>query len=158
MSLNKPLLTHKKSLSERILHALGFEALAIIISAPIASWLMDKPIWQMGALAILLSTTAMLWNIIYNAIFDRLWPATRFKRTLLVRVFHALGFEGGFIGIGLPVVAFWLNISLFDAFMLEIGFFLFFLPYTIAYNWLYDILRLRCLRRSASRRECAAKR
>ncbi|MGB8667779.1 MAG: chlorhexidine efflux transporter, partial [Serratia inhibens] len=30
-----------------------------------------------------------------------------------------------------------------QAFMLEIGFFLFFLPYTMLYNWVYDRLRQR---------------
>jgi len=33
--------------------------------------------------------------------------------------------------------------------MLEIGFFLFFLPYTVAYNWVYDTLRQRWMSRQA---------
>jgi len=65
-------LASKKSLGERILHAIGFEALAVMISAPIAAWLLNKSMFEMGTLAILLSTTAMLWNIVYNSIFDRL--------------------------------------------------------------------------------------
>ncbi len=64
-------------------------------------------------------------------------------RTLKVRIGHAFGFEAGFVLIGLPIAAFMLNISLWQAFVLEIGFFLFFLPYTMAYNWLYDTLRQR---------------
>lgn len=138
-----------KSFGERILHAVGFEALAVMISAPIAAWLLNKSMFEMGTLAILLSTTAMLWNIVYNTIFDRLWPASRVVRTLKVRIGHALGFESGFILIGLPIAAGWLGISLLNAFMLEIGFFLFFLPYTVLYNWLYDQLRERIIGRRA---------
>lgn len=141
----------KKSLGERILHAVGFEALAVTISAPIAAWLLNKSMFEMGTLAILLSTTAMVWNIVYNSIFDRLWPVSRVPRTLKVRICHALGFESGFILIGLPIAAGWLGISLLNAFMLEIGFFLFFLPYTVFYNWLYDTLRQRIVGRRAER-------
>lgn len=150
----------KKSFAERIFHAIGFEALAVLIFAPTAAWLLNKSMFEMGTLAILLSTTAMVWNIIYNAIFDRLWPVNRVIRTMKVRVCHALGFESGFILIGLPIAAGWLGISLLNAFMLEIGFFLFFLPYTIAYNWLYDTLRQRLLNRKSQRisRDKAAKR
>lgn len=145
--------TAKKSFGERILHAVGFEALAVLISAPVAAWLLNKSMFEMGTLAILLSTTAMVWNIIYNAIFDRFWPVSRVTRTFKVRVCHALGFESGFILIGLPIAAGWLGISLLNAFMLEIGFFLFFLPYTVAYNWLYDTLRQRVLNRKSARSE-----
>ncbi len=148
----------KKSFGERILHAVGFEALAVLISAPVAAWLLNKSMFEMGTLAILLSTTAMVWNIIYNSVFDRLWPVSRVTRTMKVRVCHALGFESGFILLGLPIAAGWLGISLLNAFMLEIGFFLFFLPYTIVYNWLYDTLRQRLLNRNSLNREKAAKR
>jgi len=87
----------------------------------------------------------MIWNVVYNSLFDRLWPVSRVRRGLWVRMGHALGFEGGFILIGLPLAAWMLNLTLWQALMVEIGFFLFFLPYTMAYNWLYDLLRERLL-------------
>ena len=147
----------QKTFGERIFHAVGFEALAVLISAPAAAWLLNKPVWEMGALAIMLSTTAMVWNIVYNSIFDRFWPVSRVVRTFKIRVAHALGFEGGFIMIGLPIAALWLGIGLLDAFMLEVGFFLFFLPYTVAYNWIYDTLRQRWMNRRLAAERCAAK-
>ncbi|WP_435930209.1 multidrug/biocide efflux PACE transporter [Dryocola sp. BD613] len=142
--------SQKRSFHERILHAVGFEVIAIGICAPAAAWMMDKPLFQMGALAIMLSTVAMVWNIIYNAAFDRFFPLGQSRRMPL-RVGHALGFEGGFILIGLPLAAWMLNITLLTAFMVEIGFFLFFLPYTVIYNWCYDALRHRRLQRIAAR-------
>lgn len=39
---------------------------------------MQRSVVEMGGLSILLATTAMVWNIIYNAAFDRLWPVSRF--------------------------------------------------------------------------------
>ncbi|MFD1801612.1 multidrug/biocide efflux PACE transporter [Mixta tenebrionis] len=133
-----------RSFKERLLHAVGFEALAILTASPVAALIMNKPLFQMGAVALMLSTVAMLWNIIYNALFDRLFPPGK-PRRLGLRTLHALGFEGGFIIIGLPIAAFMLDISLLQAFMLEIGFFIFFLPYTMLYNWLWDKLREKWL-------------
>ncbi|BCU89826.1 hypothetical protein YP72344_13210 [Yersinia pseudotuberculosis] len=137
---------HHRSLVERVIHAIGFEVIAVAICAPVGAWLLDRSILQMGTLAVLLSSIAMLWNIVYNSLFDYFWPVSRVIRTLKIRVFHALGFEGGFILMGLPVAAFALGISIWQALVLEIGFFLFFLPYTMFYNWLYDSLRMRIIR------------
>ena len=139
-----------RSLKERILHAVGFEGLAIVTIAPLAAWIMDKPLFQMGTLAIALSTVAMLWNMIYNTLFDRIWPPHQ-KRGLGLRALHALFFEGGFILIGLPIAAGMLHISLLNAFLVEVGFFLFFLPYTMVYNWVWDKLRLRWFAQASCR-------
>lgn len=132
-----------KSFFERIVHAVGFETIAVMIIAPLGAWLLNRSMVQVGALAVMLSTVAMVWNMVYNTAFDRLWPVSRVIRGLKVRVLHAVGFEAGFILIGVPIAAWMLNITWGQAFMLELGFFLFFLPYTMFYNWLYDTLRQR---------------
>lgn len=141
----------RRSLLERVFHAVCFEGIATAILAPTAAWLMQRSVLEMGGLTILLATTAMIWNIIYNALFDRIWPAHLLKRTAKVRALHALGFECGFIVIGVSIVAYVLRVSLLQAFTLEIGFFLFFLPYTMLYNWMYDTLRARIVKRRQQR-------
>lgn len=128
----------RKTVGERIFHAVGYEVVALLITAPAGAWLFNKPLFDIGALAVMLSSVAMLWNIVYNALFDTWWPASRVPRSARVRVLHGLGFEGGFILVGLPLAAWMLEISLWQALMVEIGFFLFFLPYTVGYNWVYD--------------------
>ncbi|ELK0755792.1 multidrug/biocide efflux PACE transporter [Klebsiella oxytoca] len=136
----------RKTLTERVIHAISFEGLATLILAPTAAWLMQRSVVEMGGLSILLATLAMVWNIIYNALFDRLWPTPRVVRNLRVRALHAIGFESGFIIIGVTMVALVLGVSLMQAFMLEIGFMLFFLPYTMAFNWVWDMLRERVIK------------
>ena len=42
-----------------------------------------------------------------------------------------------------PVVAWWLQVSYWQALWLDIGVLLFFLPYTWLFNWLYDHARAR---------------
>ena len=108
---------------------------------------MQRSVLEMGGLTVILATTAMIWNIIYNAGFDRFWPVTRVIRTAKVRALHALGFECGFIVIGVSIVSWVLGVTLLQALTLEIGFFLFFLPYTMLYNWVYDMLRERIIKR-----------
>lgn len=147
---------HRRKLPERIFHAVCFEGIATAILAPTAAYLMQRSVLEMGGLTIILATTAMVWNIIYNAIFDHLWPVTRVTRTAKIRAFHALGFECGFIVIGVSIVSVVLGVTLMQALTLEMGFFLFFLPYTMFYNWVYDMLRERVMKRRVQRAmDCA---
>ncbi len=141
----------RRGLTERIFHAVSFEVIATAICAPASAWVMQRPVLEMGGLTLLLATAAMIWNVIYNAIFDHLWPVHRVPRTARVRVSHALGFEGGFIVIGVTIASLVLGIGLVAAFLLEIGFFLFFLPYTMVFNWSYDALRERFIQRRLTR-------
>ncbi len=50
---------HHRSLVERVIHAIGFEVIAVAICAPVGAWLLDRSILQMGTLAVLLSSIAM---------------------------------------------------------------------------------------------------
>jgi uncharacterized membrane protein len=133
----------KKTLAERIGHALAFEVIALVICAPLFSWLMNTTMTEMGALTLAISLIAMLWNVVYNAGFDRLQRRIGFTRTLSVRLLHAVVFEAGLILVAVPLAAVWLNITLWQAFVLDIGLLAFFLPYTMVFNWVYDRLRVR---------------
>ena len=130
-----------KKIMERIFHALLFESLATLICAPLFAYLMNKSIIDMGILTIAIATIAMSWNFIYNILFDKAQNKYQFSKTPLIRVLHSLLFEFGLIFITIPLAAWWLSISLISAFFMEIGILLFFLPYTIIYNWVYDTFR-----------------
>ena len=95
----------------------------------------------MGAVTLGISLLALTWNIIFNSLFDRLKARLQLATNAWTRVLHALMFEGGLIIVCVPLIAAWLNISLLDAFILDIGVLLFFLPYTYVYHWVYDVLR-----------------
>ncbi|MEQ4923945.1 multidrug/biocide efflux PACE transporter [Proteus hauseri] len=132
---------YQKTFTERVFHAVSFEVIAIAITAPLSAWILGRSIFQMGMVAIVLSTLAMLLNLFYNMLFDRYWPLSKGPRPAKIRVIHTIGFELSFIVFGLPILAILLNMSLWNAFMLEIGFFAFFLFYTYAFNLSYDKLR-----------------
>lgn len=130
-----------KSTRERIFHAVLFELLANIIIALFLAYVLQVSLLQSGMLSLISALTAMVWNFIFNKIFDGLQRRYAFERSLLLRVLHAVAFEIGLIVTLTPVAMLLLNLPLIDAFFVEIGLVLFFLPYTLAYNWLYDWLR-----------------
>ncbi|MBG2839138.1 MULTISPECIES: multidrug/biocide efflux PACE transporter [Proteus] len=142
---------YQKTFTERVFHAVSFEVIAIAITAPLSAWVLGRSVFQMGTVAIVLSTLAMLLNLFYNMIFDRYWPLIKGSRPTKIRVIHAIGFELSFVVIGLPILAFLLNMSLWNAFLLEVGFFAFFLFYTYAFNLSYDKLRENWFNRKEKR-------
>ncbi len=136
---------YERSLAERAMHASLFEVLAIGISAPLAAWITGESVLSMGALTAIIATMAMLWNMAYNWLFDKLQRRYGFDRTVWVRVLHACGFELGLIIAVIPLVAWWLDTTLWHALVLDIGLVLFYLPYAFFFNLGYDKLRQRIL-------------
>ena len=59
-------------------------------------------------------------------------------RSVARRVAHAIGFEGGLAAILVPVFAWWLQVSLWQALWMDLGLLLFFLVYTFVFNWTFD--------------------
>ncbi|WP_410004230.1 PACE efflux transporter [Bartonella sp. HY328] len=132
----------KRGLFARILHVTIFEIIAIILTSLFLVFIQGKSLISMGVLSIIISLIATAWNGIFNFIFDQLQKKYKFSRTKIVRFWHALCFEGGLIFFTLPCVAFYLNESLWYAFVLDIGLLLFFLPYSMVYNYIYDKIYL----------------
>lgn len=131
----------QKSVKERFFHALGFEVLAIALCAPLGAWLLGYSLAHMGLLTLMISLIAMAWNMVFNAMFDSAQRRLGFRRTLAARAVHSVLFEVGLVLAVVPLAAWWLDIGLWEAFVLDIGIVLFFLPYTFAFNWAYDHLR-----------------
>lgn len=136
---------YERSITERTIHALLFEILAIGISAPLAAWITGQSVLSMGVLTAIIATMAVLWNMAYNWLFDKLQARYRFERTLWVRALHACGFELGLIFAAIPVVAWWLDTTLWHALVLDIGLVLFYLPYAFFFNLGYDKLRQKVI-------------
>ncbi|EIK73669.1 transmembrane pair family protein [Pseudomonas synxantha BG33R] len=130
-----------KSITERVFQALGFEGLALLICTPLLVWITGRPALEMGAVTLGISLLALSWNVVFNSLFDRLKTHLQLANSGWTRVLHALLFEGGLILLAVPLIATLMKISLLEAFILDIGVLLFFLPYTYVYHWGYDVLR-----------------
>ncbi|WP_108447435.1 PACE efflux transporter [Halomonas denitrificans] len=138
-----------RSWKERVTHMVLFETIGLAIVIPLSSVLSGHDTGALGVLAVGLASAAMLWNLVWNRLFDR-WVPTR-RRSLAQRVAQALGFELGLLIATLPVVAWWLGIGLVEAFWLDLGFMLFFLGYALVFNTAFD----RVMRRRLARQEAA---
>ncbi len=92
-----------------------------------------------GVMSVVASTLAICWNVTFNHLFER-WEARQAVkgRSVLRRVVHALGFEGGLALMLIPLMAWWFGVGLWQATLMEAGLLLFFLVYTYAFNWGFD--------------------
>lgn len=131
---------------ERTFHAVSYEAIGIVTSAPIISFISGKPMAESGALALVVSIIAMIWNYVFNFLFDKLQEKYRFKKNLFVRILHGTGFEVGLVLLTAPTIALLFSMGIIDAFFLELGMLIYFFPYTIVYNWIYDKIRMGFIR------------
>ena len=59
-------------------------------------------------------------------------------KTLMIRVGHALLFEGGLLILFMPMIAWYLGISLWEAFIMDIAMATFYVLYAFVFNWIYD--------------------
>lgn len=139
-----------KSFTERALQAVMFEGLALLIFSPIVSLVMDKSLTHTATLTVMMATTAMLWNVIYNSLFDRVIKIKPENRKLGLRFLHAAVFESGLILTVVPLIAWWFQIGLIEALVLDLGLLLLFFPYTIAFNWAYDMARASLMNKRQS--------
>ena len=125
---------------DRVRHTVGFELIGLLIFAPLGSWVFGYALHQMGLIAAVASLIAAIWNYIYNLMFDktmvRLTGSVR--KSTAVRVLHAILFEFGLLLVFLPSVAWYLQISLWEALLMDIAVAAFYIVYAFIYNWIYD--------------------
>ncbi len=128
-----------KPITRRVVQALLYEIGAIALTSPIIGFAFDASTSSALTLAAIMSTIALAWNYVFNAIFER-WESRQIikGRSIWRRLAHGIGFEGGLVMMLVPLMAFWLNISFVDAFIAEIGLLLMFFVYAITFTWAFD--------------------
>lgn len=131
-----------RTTTDRLRHALSFEIIALVVITPLGAWIFELPLDQIGVVALVSATIATGWNYLYNLLFDHALMrfAGHLGKTIPMRIFHALLFEGGLLLILLPFIAWYLGISLLTAILMDVSFAAFYLVYAFAFNWLYDLV------------------
>ena len=129
-----------RSRNDRIRHALGFEIIGLLIFAPLASLVFGYELHTMGVVAVAASIVATVWNYFYNVLFDKAMLKLRndVHKTVPIRVLHAVLFEGGLLLLFMPAIAWYLGITLWEAFIMDIAMATFYLVYAFFYNLAYD--------------------
>jgi len=140
-----------RSNQERVAQAALLELGGIVIVAPLSVLMTGHDLASMGTLAIMMSSLAVIWSIAWNWLFDR-WVPTR-TRSIGQRVIQALGFESGLVVVTVFIVSAWLDIDLWSALLLDLGFVIFFLIWALIFNSVFDAFMQYRLNRRASRHQ-----
>ncbi len=128
-----------QGIKRRVVYITLYEAIAIVVASIGLAAMSGQGLGHSGALAVIASVIAVCWNLAFNAIFER-WEARQAVRgrSVLRRVAHAIGFEGGLVMFLVPTFAWWLDITLLQALVMDLGLVIFFLVYTFVFNWAFD--------------------
>ena len=128
-----------QGLRRRIVYVTLYELIATVAASVGLALFSDSGLQRAGVAAVVASAVAVVWNVVFNTLFER-WEARQSVRgrSLARRAAHAVGFEGGMVVMLVPFFAWWLEVSLWQAFMLDLGLLLFFLGYTFVFNWAFD--------------------
>lgn len=125
--------------TRRVAQAVLYEGIAIAVVTPVLALAFSHPPGSAFVLSAVMSTIALAWNYLFNSVFER-WEARQVVkgRSLARRIAHGVGFEGGLALILLPVMAYWLNVTLLQALMADLGLLAFFFFYTVGFTWAFD--------------------
>ena len=122
----------------RIIHALSYEVILLVIIAIALSFIFEAPMEVTGTLGVAMAVTSVFWNMIFNHFFEKFEAKRKLKRTVGVRILHAIGFEGGLMLATIPMVAYALDMGIWQAILLDFGMTTCILVYTFIFQWGYD--------------------
>lgn len=132
---------------ERIFHAVLFEVLAISLSIVGLAVFTEHEVSALSGTMIVVATIAMIWNFIFNWIFDHFATEPKEKRTILLRIVHVVLFEAGLLFVTIPAMAWMLDVGLWEAFLMDVGVTIFITLYAFVFNYTYDHLRALLIKR-----------
>lgn len=122
----------------RMIHALSYETILLVIIAIALSFIFDMPMQVTGTLGIAMAVTSVIWNMTFNHFFEKFEAKRKLKRTVGVRILHAIGFEGGLMLATIPMVAYALEMPIWQAILTDLSMTLCILVYTFIFQWCYD--------------------
>jgi uncharacterized membrane protein len=126
---------------ERVFHSVLFEVLAVTLSIVGLAIFTDHDVNALSGTMIVVASIAMMWNYCFNRIFDRHFTGEKSQRSLKLRVFHVALFEAGLLVATIPVMAYLLNVGIWQAFLMDIGVTIFITIYAFVFNLIYDHVR-----------------
>jgi uncharacterized membrane protein len=98
------------------------------------------PLEVTGGLGIAMAITSVIWNMIFNHYFEKFEAKKQLTRTVKIRLLHAVGFEGGLMLATIPMVAYALQMNLWQAVLTDLSLTLCILVYTFVFQWCYDLI------------------
>ncbi|MEV5573927.1 PACE efflux transporter [Spirillospora sp. NPDC052269] len=128
-----------QGVKRKLVYVGAYEVLGLLLGTSVMTLLTGNSLSSTGPLAIMVSVVCTSWNMGYNYLFEA-WESRQRDRTRTVwrRILHAVVFQVTLVCFLVPLIAWWLGISLVHAFLLDIVFIVYVPFYTLAYNWAFD--------------------
>ncbi len=128
-----------QGVKRKLVYVGGYETLGLAVGTVVMTLLTGESPATTGPLALMLTGVATAWNLVFNYLFEA-WERRQRDRTRTVRrrVLHALGFQTTLVCLLVPLIAWWLEITLVQAFVLDLVFIVYVPFFTFAYNWAFD--------------------
>ncbi|MFY0110735.1 PACE efflux transporter [Acinetobacter baumannii] len=130
-----------QGIKRRIVYVSSYEIIGMVISSVGLAILAGDSVEHTGTLSVMITTIAVTWNFIYNILYEK-WEARQSShiRTVKRRVGHAIGFQLTLVLFLIPLISWWMDISLVAAFWLDVAFIIIIPIYTFIFNWSFDKL------------------
>ena len=134
-----PTLFGLQGVKRRVIYVTLYELIAIGAATVGLALLTGQGAGHSSVVAVAASVIAIVWNIVFNWAFER-WEARQpvRGRSVARRVAHAIGFQLTLVVYLIPLIAWWLGMSLWEAFVVDLAFIILIPCYTFLYNWLFD--------------------
>ena len=130
-----------QGVKRKLVYVTAYEIIGMAISALGLALLSGHAPSSTGPLAVVITTIAVSWNFIYNYLFE--WGESRQRartRTLKRRILHAVGFQLTLVVYLIPLIAWWMGITLWQALLLDMALIVIIPCYTFLFNWAFDKL------------------
>ncbi|MAK56068.1 MAG: hypothetical protein CML17_09530 [Pusillimonas sp.] len=127
-----------QGIKRKVVYVSLYETIAILLTS-VVFYLLGFSVFDSWVASVAASGIAVLWNLVWNTLFE-FWESRQAKkgRSIRRRIVHAVGFEGGLVVFLVPFFAWWLGVSLWEAFVLDAGLLVFFLVYTFVFTRAFD--------------------
>ena len=128
-----------QGIKRKVVYVSIYEAVAIAVCSFGFAALSDRSLAHATMLSLIASAVAVSWNFLFTTLFEA-WESRQAVRgrSLRRRIAHAVTFEAGLILMLVPLIAWWLDVSLLHALVMDLGLAAFFLFYTFVFNWSFD--------------------
>ncbi|ONK17639.1 PACE efflux transporter [Serratia sp. S119] len=130
-----------QGVKRKLVYVTAYEIISMAISALGLALLSGHAPSSTGPLAVVITTIAVSWNFIYNYLFEW-WESRQASRTrtLKRRILHAVGFQLTLVVYLIPLIAWWMGITLWQALLLDMALIVIIPCYTFLFNWAFDKL------------------
>ncbi|BEM22307.1 TPA: PACE efflux transporter [Serratia marcescens] len=130
-----------QGVKRKLVYVTAYELIGMTISALGLALLSGHAPSSTGPLAVVITTLAVSWNFIYNYLFEW-WESRQASRTrtLKRRILHAIGFQLTLVVYLIPLIAWWMGITLWQALLLDMALIVIIPCYTFLFNWAFDKL------------------